>query len=115
MRHIFSLYPGGPAGAGLLMLRLHVVLLLVDLAAAQVLPVALAISVLIPALALGLYTRIALSLAIAVFGASLFTSTHLAPVPFASELFSLIALGLLGPGALSIDAHRFGRRVIRLP
>jgi uncharacterized membrane protein YphA (DoxX/SURF4 family) len=33
----------------------------------------------------------------------------------AIALLDALALALLGPGAYSIDAHRFGRRVVVLP
>jgi hypothetical protein len=33
----------------------------------------------------------------------------------ATALLDALALGLLGPGAYSIDAYRFGRRIVVLP
>lgn len=114
MKHTFSLYPGGAAGAGLLMLRLHAALLLADLIFQRSSLAALPIGVLIFGVSLGLYSRIVNRLAVIVLGASLLAVPQISPIQIASQLSGLVALVLLGPGAFSIDARRFGHRVIYL-
>ena len=113
MRHTVSLYPGGAAGVGLLVLRLHVALLLADLLFQRSF-LALPIGVLIFGVSVGLYSRIVHPLAVIVLGASLLAVPQISPIQMASQLSGLVALVLLGPGALSIDARRFGHRVIYL-
>jgi uncharacterized membrane protein YphA (DoxX/SURF4 family) len=43
------------------------------------------------------------------------TGSHLDELVLASLLLNAIALALLGPGAYSLDARLFGRRVVVVP
>lgn len=112
-------YPDGTTGVALLLMRLSAVLiafptlhpLLPDTTnwwPAAVPPACVAIL-----LAVGLGTRwAAISLIIAAAALFIITQEH-SNLLLASAV-SVVALALLGPGAYSIDAHLFGRQVIRL-
>lgn len=62
----------------------------------------------------GFLTPIVSALAIAVQCVSLYNMTGPARAFAAILLLSAVALALLGPGAYSLDAVRFGRRVVDL-
>lgn len=113
-------YPDGLFGVALLLLRLsYAVIAFPSLARAwpmpsTTVPIGLAAAVITLALVLGFGARAAalllvLALAMAVAGAR----GDLAWFLFACA-GGAAALVLLGPGAWSIDAHLYGRRVIRL-
>ncbi len=113
-------FPDGPAGTALLVLRLSLALIAWP-ASQNILgeqagwwPAAAMAALLALALVAGLWTRAASIALLAAVGASLglVGSDHL-PAWIASAGGSA-ALVLLGPGAYSLDAIRFGRRVIRL-
>jgi len=119
MQKLFSMFPPGLPGFALLLMRLSVVLalLLTDYGHRHMLPgwihgVAILISV---ALSVGCLTPIAAAAAL-VFNGLLWFG---AGVDSAAEavIFALdaIALAFIGPGAYSIDAYRFGRRLVVLP
>lgn len=120
MPRFWSRYPDGSAGFGLVLLRLacgwvgflvtaRLPLLPEAGTAAAVLPAAIGI-----ALTLGFVTRVAaFVLAAGALAAALAPGIESA-VTMLSGACGCAALGLLGPGAYSIDAHVFGRRVIRL-
>lgn len=120
MAKVILRYPDGVPGAALLLLRLSCVAL-VHPALARLSPmpggwwpVAAPIALLILALVAGFGTRTAAALLLLLLAANLFAArAELLPFLLASGGQTL-ALALLGPGAWSIDAHRFGRRVIRL-
>lgn len=113
--------PGGP-GIGLLLLRISV-------AAGFVFTVAIRTDVssnhplfFVPALLIGLALTIGvltpyLSFIVCVYAlVSLFgAGSHLDVLLFAALLLNSAALGLLGPGAYSVDARLFGRRVVVVP
>ena len=120
MMKSLSRYPDGAAGIALVLLRLACAwiafLVIARLPFPQVSPNA---SVVVPAafalaLALGFGTRIvAFVLAAAAIATALMTSSGSA-LTMIARACGCAALGLLGPGAYSIDAKVFGRRVIRL-
>jgi hypothetical protein len=119
MQKLFSMFPLGLPGLALLLVRASVVLalLLADHGHRHVLPgwihaVAVLISI---ALLVGYLTPIAAATAL-VFHALLWFGTGVDSASMAAIVaLDAIALALLGPGAYSIDAHLFGRRVVVLP
>lgn len=114
---MLSKFPGKSAGAGLLLLRLSVACSLVatHLSSADLPSWKLLLAILVAiGLSAGLRTRLLCCLSI------LGVTSHLAmdSAALALALFNLadtIALALLGPGALSVDARLFGRRTVILP
>jgi putative oxidoreductase len=115
-----SRYPDGAAGVALVLLRLacagiaihaipHPPLTQVSPNASIVVAATFAL-----ALAIGFGTRIvAFVLAAAAVTTALMTDSSIA-LTMMARACGCAALGLLGPGAYSIDANVFGRRVIRL-
>jgi hypothetical protein len=119
MQRLFTMFPSGAPGIALVLLRLSVALtvLFVGYARRDELAVVLlaALVVLTTGLIIGFLTPILAILAMAVqfTGSSGFDIPNTA---FAAiSLIDALALALLGPGAYSIDAARFGRRVVELP
>jgi uncharacterized membrane protein YphA (DoxX/SURF4 family) len=117
-----SRYPDGAAGIALVLLRLAcawiAILAIEDLPFPQVSPnasmVVAAAFAFAFALVLGLGTRIAaFVLAAAAIATAFMSGSHVA-LTMIARACGCAALGLLGPGAYSIDANVFGRRVIRL-
>ena len=114
-----SFFPDGAAGAALLLLRLSCALIAFPVLAGLPLSAPLERATLVAAvllavpLVIGFGTRVAATVLAAIaFVAAFMTSVDvtlaLARIGFCT------ALVLLGPGAYSIDARLFGRRVIRL-
>ena len=120
MMRSLSRYPDGAAGIALVLLRLACAwiafLVIARLPFPQFSPNAsIVVSVAVAlTLALGFGTRIvAFVLAAATMATAFMTGNDSALTMIASAC-GCAALGLLGPGAYSIDANVFGRRVIRL-
>jgi hypothetical protein len=122
MMKSLSRYPDGAAGIALVLLRLACAwiafLLIARLPFPQFSPnasmVVSAAFALALALALGFGTRIvAFVLAAAAIATAFMTGSDSA-LTMIARACGCAALGLLGPGAYSIDANVFGRRVIRL-
>jgi hypothetical protein len=132
LQRLFSTFPGGLPGAGLLLLRATVGvaavtqggLYLVDRAgsALEIWTIGLTLAGSGAVVLVGLLTPLAsavvalMNMAIAVSWlpppvGNLFNT----PLPLAFEVSIATALGLLGPGALSVDCHLFGRREIVIP
>ena len=119
MQRLFSTFPGGPPGAGLLLLRAAVALPLIygGLAAVSAPDPALAALILAAAAALllvGFWTPIASGL-IAVTELGLAWWSPEAPWPLLHIVALCAALALLGPGGYSVDARLFGRKQIQIP
>jgi putative oxidoreductase len=116
MKHDFSAYPAGVAGLALLLLRCSAAAFLLSafpsLLTAPPWP-ALVLCTIAVAIMLGTLTRIAASLcaAVAVIMLVMPGMRAIAGVP---SLLDAAALAMIGPGAFSIDARRFGRRTIHL-
>jgi hypothetical protein len=114
MQRLFSEFPRGWPGIGLLLLRISVAAACLQACVGCEAGTAWVLLGLIPlcaSLCLGALTPLAAALAVAleltaaancVNGASLVVIT----------IIDAVALALLGPGAYSLDALRFGRRVI---
>lgn len=119
MQRLFSMFPPGRPGVALVFLRLTVglALLLALHAAPQGLSgwtygVVVVVSV---TLCAGWLTPLAAFVALASH-AVLWARSGVDDVGFiAITSLDALALALLGPGAYSIDAYRFGRRVVVVP
>jgi uncharacterized membrane protein YphA (DoxX/SURF4 family) len=113
-------YPDGVTGIALLLLRLtHAAIVLPALASLPLTPSELrAVTIFAVAgalaLAAGFGTRIAATLILLELAIALFPVTGEGGLLLLAPLGGASALILLGPGACSIDAYVFGRRVIRV-
>jgi hypothetical protein len=118
MRRLFSSFPSGAAGAGLLILRVGV--------AGSIIPLVFTPGWLgnlmcglsgmaVIGLCIGMWTDLCCAIIILVHAASIFWFGSSQLLQAALAPLQSAALWLLGPGAYSIDAKRYGRRVIVLP
>jgi len=118
MKYLTFAFPAGVAGAALLLLRGSVVIFLISASATPFLAQGSAVFglyVLAAFLAGGLYARVAAGL---VIGVPFFLGVRAGGTGFApmlSHALAASALVVIGPGALSIDSLRFGRRTVRFP
>jgi hypothetical protein len=113
-------YPDGVAGIALLLMRLsYAVVVFVALArlwpaqASDWLLIVLS-SMVSLAIVTGAGTRAAAMLLFAILVVDMLTVRGESALHFLASAGGVAALVLLGPGAYSIDAQRYGRRVIRL-
>jgi len=120
MPRLLSRYPDGAAGIALVLLRLACAWIAFLVIARRPFPqfspnASIVVSAAFPlALALGFGTRIvAFVLAAAAIATAFMTGSDSA-ITMIARACGCAALGLLGPGAYSIDAIVFGRHVIRL-
>jgi hypothetical protein len=119
VQRLFSMFPRGLPGLALLLLRVSVassVLAAVfareqDLAAWLL----LAASLLAILLVTGIVTPLVAVIAVVAQLSSLPGLTGWLAFFIGTSVLNALALALLGPGAYSIDASRFGRRVVNLP
>jgi len=120
MMRSLSRYPDGAAGIALVLLRLPCAwiafLVIARLPFPQFSPNAsIVVSVAFAlTLALGFGTRIVAFVLAAATIATAFMTGNDSALSMIARACGCAALGLLGPGAYSIDANVFGRRVIRL-
>jgi len=119
MTRFLSRYPDGAAGIALLLLRLAcawiAVLVIARLPAQFSSNASIVVSAAFAfALALGAGTRLVAFVLAAAAIATAFVSDIDIALTMVARGCCCAALGLLGPGAYSIDAHVFGRRVVRL-
>ena len=119
MRRLLATFPTGAPGAALFLLRLslatHVSVTCV-LQNAYALPIWARGLVLLVAVVLGLGFLTPIVSLLSASAAALL-SLHLGMSPDEESAFVLIdgiVVAMLGPGGYSIDAHRFGRRVVVL-
>ena len=116
MQKLFSMFPNGAPGLALLLLRLFVgAVLICDAvtAAAELNVVQLCVYLACAfALAVGVLTPIAAVLAALIETIGL--NAHVVQIALYSfgPILIAISLALLGPGAYSLDARLFGRRLI---
>ena len=120
MQRLFSTFPQGPPGIGLVLLRAAVAVPLVQQAVMGLLnasppaPLGLVAAVAALLLLVGLWTPVAgVLVAVAEFGLAL--SHPAAPWPFVHFGILGAALAMLGPGGWSLDARIFGRKHIQIP
>ena len=121
MQRLFSMFPPGGPGIGLLLLRISVaatfVLIVANRADLSTIHLIFVVAALIAlALTIGVLTPY-LSFVVCVYAlVNLFgAGSRLDALLFASLMLTAAALALLGPGANSIDARLFGRRVVVVP
>lgn len=109
-------FPGGPAGAGLLFLRVSVAVSLLFITATPTTANWLQLAALAAAVALmlGVQARMIAALTLAAPVVVMSTSDG-AGARVILHAINASALMLLGPGAFSADALLFGRRRLRLP
>lgn len=117
LQRLFSMFPAGAAGFGLLILRLCAAGMLVRnavLTSAPELPFseAAALFVLVVLLCIGVFTPAACIAAGLAQITLLICAAHGDPFEVVSAVGVTSALLLLGPGAFSVDGRMFGRRRI---
>lgn len=118
VQRLYSTFPCGLPGAGLLLLRAVTAIPLIHAASLTALPTPILLDVVIAGgailLLIGLWTPIAGALiAVAELGLALVHPTE----PWRHVQFAALgaALAMLGPGGCSLDARLFGRKRIQIP
>jgi hypothetical protein len=114
MQRLFSIFPRGWPGIGLLLLRISVAATCLQAYARWEIHAAWVLLALIPlgaCLCAGALTPLVAVVALALQLTAAAIRVNGADLA-ASAMIDAAALALLGPGAYSLDAHRFGRRVI---
>jgi hypothetical protein len=114
------MFPAGAPGVALLMLRFSLAVAIFDTGAGCLksplsLLLCLALAVLSLLLSIGVLTPIVSVLACLFEFASLFLFAHTDGRYMVLTSVNAAAIALLGPGAYSLDARLFGRRVIFFP
>ena len=119
VQRLFSLFPTGMPGIGLILLRVSVAaVLLVDGTAHWTLVTSwwtfLLVAVPAGALCLGFLTPYVASLCCVIEVGVLWT-TRAEEFHLVIAMASSVVVAMVGPGAYSLDARMFGRRLLRLP
>ena len=117
MQRLYSMFPGGRPGIALLLMRFALGLLLMDGVGGRLVHqgspwLLLAPGAVALALAAGLLLPIAAALCILLEVVIVATSPEALRAVHVCAIIDAIALGLLGPGAYSLDAKLFGRKRI---
>lgn len=117
LQRLFSMFPGGWPGFALLVLRISVAAgTVVNALVLRQHPSGwetVAVTAIVLMLCTGWLTPVACLLALATQLAALVAGLQVVSVSVG--MLDALALGVLGPGAYSIDAYRFGRRTLIWP
>jgi hypothetical protein len=117
MQRLFSMFPTGAAGIALVILRLSAAAALLAHGTGQpffaksLTPLALVLPA--GALCLGLLTPYTTAISCLIEFAVILRFAGHPLFPILISIVNTAALGMLGPGAYSLDARIFGRRVVR--
>jgi len=115
MQRLYSMFPQGLPGLGLVLLRLAIIVqLLTDLGHQPSLFRLVLTASLTLAIFLGLLTSVASLLLLATLAIAALERGSLSTTTICEGLH-VAALTFLGPGAYSLDARLFGRRIVELP
>lgn len=112
MKILSSSFPAGPPGAGLLLLRFAVAAVLLSESFGHAWPIVIAAVVIAFSLTLGFLSMIAALLATALQTTGAFAAGTGTTGLVVASISQSLALALTGPGAYSLDARLFGRRLI---
>jgi hypothetical protein len=117
MQRLFSIFPSGMAGAGLLILRLcSAAVLLLDgrVLSLESKSIWLLLLVLLMSgtLCIGLLTPYAAAIGCLIELTAVWEADAQAAFHFIVAALNIAAVGMLGPGAYSLDARLFGRKLI---
>jgi hypothetical protein len=116
MQRLFSIFPTGAAGVALVVLRFSAAAALVmygirhPFFATSFTFLALAFPA--GALCVGFFTPYAAGIGCVIECAAIFRSPDQAALPIIFSILNTAAVGMLGPGAYSLDARLFGRRIV---
>jgi hypothetical protein len=116
-RHRFLLYPAGMPGTGLLILRASIFIFLLSLSADSFVSVSLAaivIDMIACLVGLGLLTRTAACMSVAVAGFECAVG-QIISTGLLAHILDAVVLTICGPGAFSLDAKLFGRTTVHMP
>ncbi len=119
MHRLYSMFPPGPPGAGLVLLRLSVAITLWPLPSGLETwlgeqPLFWCATMLFIALAAGIFTPVMATLCLLLKCIELAKPSETPLEYLLSAALASLALFLLGPGAYSLDSHLYGRRVLTL-
>jgi hypothetical protein len=115
MQRLFSMFPAGAAGVGLLCTRLSVIASLflgVQLTQSSSPLVIWAVGIMGLLLAVGFATPICASICCVAEAYVLVETYGMHPMCVSASALVALALALLGPGAYSVDARLFGRKIV---
>jgi hypothetical protein len=117
VQRLFSMFPTGAAGVALVLLRISVAAML----ATNVIPSEnptvhtwefIGLCLLVVALCLGIFTPVVSVLSCCVEITALSDLRELGITHLIASILITMSLAMLGPGAYSIDARMFGRRLV---
>jgi len=117
VQRLFSMFPTGAAGVALVLLRFSVATMLVTNTMTSEDPAVhmwelAGLSLLVASLCLGVFTPVASVLSCSVEIAALSDLRELGVTHLIVSILITASLAMLGPGAYSIDARMFGRRLV---
>jgi hypothetical protein len=117
MQRLFSIFPTGAVGVALVILRFSAAAALVGYGiqhpffAISLTLIALALPA--GALCVGFLTPLTAGIGCVIEVAAFLRSTDQMAFPIVLSILNTAAAGMLGPGAYSLDARLFGRRIVR--